>query len=298
MMKDIKYFGLILVLFLVLITGCGKKDPDKQLKDAIEKTENAKSATVKFGLNYGIDMQGISFGVSFTGEEDVYKKNEDNVSAHGTYSMKTFGINQSTENYIVQKDGYLYTYFKDENGQWTYSKTEYKKDNEDNDYKGKVIKVLDSATKVKSEKSDKKGYKKLSVTLNIDDVLKCFNEIIPKDSLDEMSEQLDNISMKDVTFTVYIKDGYISVIEIDLEDILKKFTKDLGNEFGQIEPHGVFTISIYDYNNVSEIKVPDEIINNAKEEKMEFDEKDFMNFDVKDFIDFDKMNEFDTKVDF
>ena len=288
MKKEIKYLGLLFILLLCFSTGCGKKDPEKILKDAIEKTENAKSTKVKFGLNYGFDMQGISIGVSFTGEEEVYKENNDMVSAHGTYDVKAIGMNQSIENYSVQKEGYLYSYIKDEDGQWSYTKTEYK---QNNDYKDKIIKMIDSATKVKSEKSDKKGYNKLSVTLDIEDTLKSLNEIMPKDSLDEFSEQLNSFSMKEITFTVYIKDGYISVIEMDLEDILNNTTTLFGNEFGKIDVHGVLTISLFDYNKVSEVKVPDEVINNEKEKKK-------MDLDVKKFMNFDDINALDEKLDF
>lgn len=276
MKKSIKYFVLVLIVLLVFTTGCGKKDPNKQLKDAIEKTENAKSVKVKFGLNYGFEMQGISMNMSFTGDEDIYKENEENMSAHGTYKFGMFGMNQSTENYVTLKDGYLYTYVKDEDEGWTYSKTEYKAEN---DYKDKVTKMLDDATKVKSEKSDKKGYTKLLVTLNIEDVLESINEIIPKDSLDEVSEQINNISMKDIIFTVYLKDGYIAIIEMDLTDLLKNISKDLTDELGQLNLNGLLTISMYDYNKVSEVKVPDEVINNAKEsEKNDFDVNSFTNF--------------------
>lgn len=282
MKKYFKYFCLVFILLLLFITGCGKKDPEKQLKNAIEKTENANSVKMKFGLNYGIEMQGISMNMSFTGDQDIYKENEESISAHGTYKIGTFGMNQSSESYVTLKDGYLYTYVKDEDGQWTYSKIEYKNNN---DYKDKVIKVLDSATKVKSEKSEKKGYEQLSVTINIVDALKQFDNIIPKDSLDEINKQLDNNSMKEITFTVYLKDGYISVIEMSLENILKNMLKDISDEYDDINFNGLLTISMDDYNKVSKIEIPDDVINNAKEV-----EKDF-NFDVNDFMNSNNMDE-------
>jgi hypothetical protein len=282
MKKNFKYFSLVFILLLLFITGCGKKDPEKQLKDAIEKTENANSVKMKFGLNYGIEMQGISMNMSFTGDQDIYKENEESISAHGTYKIGTFGMNQSSESYVTLKDGYLYTYVKDEDGQWTYSKIEYKNNN---DYKDEVIKVLDSATKVKSEKSDKKGYEKLSVTLNIDGVLKQLDGVVPKDSIDEINKQLDKTSIKDFKITIYLKDGYISIVEMNLDDILKNMLKDISDEYDDINFNGLLTIVMYDYNKVSKIEIPDDVINNAKEA-----EKDF-NFNVNDFMNSNNMDE-------
>ncbi len=282
MKKNFKYFSLVFILLLLFITGCGKKDPEKQLKDAIEKTENANSVKMKFGLNYGIEMQGISMNMSFTGDQDIYKENEESISAHGTYKIGTFGMNQSSESYVTLKDGYLYTYVKDEDGQWTYSKIEYKNNN---DYKDEVIKVLDSATKVKSEKSDKKGYEKLSVTLNIDGVLKQLDGVVPKDSIDEINKQLDKTSIKDFKLTIYLKDGYISIVDMNLDHILKNMLKDISDEYDDINFNGLLTIVMYDYNKVSKIEIPDDVINNAKEA-----EKDF-NFNVNDFMNSNNMDE-------
>lgn len=285
MKKSIKYFGLMLLVLLIFTTGCDKKDPEKMLKAAIKKTENLKSVKVKFNLNENVKMQGISMDMSFTGDEDVYMDNKDNMVAHGSYGMTMFGMNNSIENYIELKDGYIYTYNKDADSGWKYIKTEYK---QENDYKDKMIEFFDDAKTVKSQKSDKKGYTKLLVTLASDKINTFYKELAPK----ELIEQLDKLISKDINFNVYLKDGYISIVEFDLSDMfedVKSLFGEITEEYKDIDFTIKLTIEFSDFNNVSEFKIPDEVIKNAKEEKIDLDVDEIMNFNIFD--------ESDTKVD-
>lgn len=285
MKKSIKYFGLMLLVLLIFTTGCDKKDPEKMLKAAIKKTENLKSVKVKFNLNENVKMQGISMDMSFTGDEDVYMDNKDNMVAHGSYGMTMFGMNNSIENYIELKDGYIYTYNKDVDSGWKYIKTEYK---QENDYKDKMIEFFDDAKTVKSQKSDKKGYTKLLVTLASDKINTFYKELAPK----ELIEQLDKLISKDINFNVYLKDGYISIVEFDLSDMfedVKSLFGEITEEYKDIDFTIKLTIEFSDFNNVSEFKIPDEVIKNAKEEKIDLDVDEIMNFNIFD--------ESDTKVD-
>ena len=65
-------------------------------------------------------------------------------------------------------------------------------------------------------------------------VLKQLDGIIPKDSVDEINKQLDKTSIKDVKITIYLKDGYISIIEMSLDDICEQYKEKNEKEKGEV----------------------------------------------------------------
>lgn len=261
MKRSLKYFTLLVAL-LVVITGCsfGKKDSKTQLEDAINKTTDAKSAKVKMDLTASASMQGTTLDISMTADAEEYQQSDDVLSGHAKVNMSLLGMSQSSEVYMDVKDGYLYTYTGSD-GEWTYTKSEYKV--ADKLSKEKISEYVNKAKEIKEEKSDKKGYTKLFVTISSDEINKLYNDSELK------TEEVSNVVSKDVTFTVYLKDGYVTIVEMDLTDTIKDLVSQLGSyaeELKNLDVSAKLSVEFSDFNKVDKITVPEDVINNATEE--------------------------------
>ena len=270
MKRSLKYFSILLAIILVL-TGCGnnstssKKDAKEQLNDAIKKTNEANSFSAKFGLNLEASSNGSTMSASLTGNGDFNLK-DNTPSAHYTANMSLFGMAQEIEGYVTVKDNKVYTYSKSE-GDWTYSTSDYKAE----DFSTEKINTLaDNAKEVKSVKSDKSGYTKLEVTID-------------KEKLNSSTQDVDTSSLlgsdlkfdSDIVVNVYLKDGYVSIVEIDLADLLKGVLSDDDNT--DLSLTAKVTIELSNFSKVSPITIPDDVLSNAKEEKSDYD------FDTTDY---------------
>ena len=104
---------------------------------------------------------------------------------------------------------------------------------------------------VKKVKSEKSGYTKLEVTLDNSKTPSLLGE-------DEKAEGFD--FSKDLILDLYIKDGYIAIIKIDLSNIL---TEDYAEDITKY----TMRFELSDYNKVKEIEIPKDILDKAKLEE-------------------------------
>ena len=262
MKRSLKYFSLLLATLLVL-TGCGsKKDAKEQLNDALKKTGEAKSFSAKFEVKGNLSAQGSSTSIGLSGTGDINLK--DTPSAHYTSKVSLLGMNSESEGQAVVKDNKVYNYTKEEDG-WVYSTEDYKAEDFSTD---KLNTLADNAKTVKSVKSDKKGYTKLEVTID-------------KDKLSKSTEGLNTADLvgtdlkinKDLVVNVYIKDGYVSIIEIDLADLLKDALSGTGTE--DMSVSATVSVELTNFGKVSPVTVPEDVEKNAKENAYESDDLDF-----------------------
>lgn len=261
MKRSLKYFTLLVAL-LVVVTGCsfGKKDSKTQLEDAVNKTVDAESGKVKADLTASVSMQGTTIDISMTADAEEYKESDNVLSGHAKVNMSLFGMSQSSEVYMDVKDGYLYTYTGSD-GEWTYTKSEYKV--ADKLSKEKISEYIDKAKEIKEEKTDKKGYTKLLVTISSDEINKLYNNSELNDG------EVSNIVSNDVTLTVYLKDGYVAIVEMDLTDAFKALIGQMGSsseELNNMEISAKVSIELSDFNKVDKITIPEDVVNNATEE--------------------------------
>ncbi len=253
MKKRLKYLSIV-ILLLVMVTGCGIKDPKTQLSDAIEKVNSAKSFNIKMDGNLSLAAQGAEVKGSVNISGDVNIEN-DEPSAHytGNISIPLLGGDQQLEGYVKTKDGKVYTYSKTD-GDWTVEEEEYKKEDFSID---QIKETLDKAKSIEKVDSDKKGYTKLVVTVSNSDINNAMNSV----SDGELSSaQLTD----DFKFNVYLKKGYLSIIEIDLTDMLSKLMSTETSNSSDTSASAKITIELSNFNKVDKITVPSDVENNAK----------------------------------
>ncbi len=255
MKKSLKFFSLLIAL-LVIMTGCDttKKDAKGKLEDAIKKTSEAKGITLKLDASMETSAEGTTMAVKLGMNGDYY--NDDIPTSHFTTNVSLLGMSQEMEMYTEVKDGYNYTYTKS-GDKWTYTKTEYKKEDTSTE---QIKKALDNAKTVKEEKTDKKGYTKLVVTVDKDKI----NEAMKNENVSKLVDNDTQIN-SDITMNVYLKDGYVSIIEMDLGNFLKDALA-ASEDSSNANMKATITIEMSNFNKVDKISVPEDVTKNATEE--------------------------------
>ena len=140
----------------------------------------------------------------------------------------------------------------------------------------KFIKLVKS---LKEEKTDKKGYTKLVVTFDKDKI----NEEIKK-SADKTIEEYQNdtkttseekneaiekakkisdngLLSKDIKVNIYIKDGYIAIVDVDLSELISCVSKDSLSEeekkqIDDLNLEAKLTIELSNFNKIEKIEIP------------------------------------------
>lgn len=278
MRKSLKYFGFLLLTLLV-ITGCSKKDPKDQLTEAIKKTQKLESAAFKVDVTAEMKAEGKTAGLSGTvsGEMLLGEKNADmHAKVSGKYNMgKEESI--SMEAYAVTEDGKEVSYTTEDGSKWAKAVAELNTDEYAKSLKEFREKELDLEFKsVKELSSDKKGYTKLEVVIDskkmTEKMEEAKKEAEKNDTTKGFSSTFDMFkSDKDITLTVYLKNGYVSIIEYDATEMLNDLLKGLYSEdqASKVEVSGKISIELDKINNVSKIEVPEEVKKNAVESKKE-----------------------------
>ena len=259
MKKGLKYFSLFLALILVL-TGCGKKSSETKenkengnvsIEDAFEKTFDAKGFSVNGTVSMKMAVQGMNAEIKADIKGDVYKG--ENLSSHLITTATAIGMNTKAETYTVVKDGEQYTYQKTDNEGWEYAKSKVT----DSFKKEDFVNALKEAKENKKVDSDKEGYTKYEVTFDT-------SKLTGKLNLGDLT----SIPAMDLTANIYVKDGYVSIISIDLSELYKKMMSD-STTTGSIAGSADITASIYmelsNFGNVNEITVPQDVVSSAKE---------------------------------
>lgn len=246
-MKKLKY--ILPLIILLVITGCGS--PKQQLERSIIKMKDMKSATVEIKADMEVPVLGqkLNAGLDITG--DMINLNDKNKMKTHLNTNVNFLVNIKTESYSHIKDGYVYTYTKS-NDKWKYNKAKIEENNTENNFsKEDIITMLETFKDVQASETDKEGYTKLLVTLNKDSINSLYNKYANKNTSNNINIE------KDVVATIYLKDGYIAIIDMDLSDMIK-------NDKNDITAH--ITISLSNINKVKDFDIPNEVVENATED--------------------------------
>lgn len=245
-MKKIKY--ILPIIVLLIMTGCFS--PKVQLEKAILKMKNMENTSIDITANLSVPVLTSSVNMDVNVKGDMVNLNDkDKVKTHLNTTMN-FLINVSSESYTYIKDDYLYTYTKS-NDEWSYTKKKIEEDRNINVSKEDIINLLETFKDVKKVDSDKKGYTKLLVTLNKDSL----NDLLKKYANKELSSKINLTN--DIEVGIHLKDGYISIIDMDLSNVLSD----------NVKAH--VTISFSNINKVKDFDIPKEVIDTAKENKEE-----------------------------
>lgn len=270
MKRSLKYFGLLLLTVLV-ITGCGKKDPKDQLVDALKKTQKIESAAIKLDGTGSIKASGMTVELS-AGAEGEFVLCKDVPAIHAKYNVNAMGQTMNGEAYLIVKDGKGYAYANDGKG-WTVEETEFEFDEYTKAIKEFREEKIDASyfKTVKEVKTDKKGYTKLEVTLDAEKLNAKLEEEMKKEEVKEEIGEVNYKLEKDITFTAYLKNGYLAIVEYDLSDIATELYKSFAGAFStesnsnmpEMEISAKISIELDKQNN-TKVEVPEEVTKNAK----------------------------------
>jgi hypothetical protein len=238
-MKKLKNLVILFITILV-VTGCDNDNGKELLDEAFKNMENVKSVAMVMEISMGNEQYNMSMKV-----DGKYDSNEKKSYFETTASL--FGMAVTTKTYTVEKDDKEYAYSTEDGNIWTYTIS-------DSNNKEGAMNEVTSATKyakeyksVKKVKSDLKGHTKLEV-------------IIAKDTMNNlMSETGESNSVvitNDLVMYVYVKDGYVTKIDMDLSNVI-----DSANMGGFTKYSMVMTMS--DHNKIEAINIPEDAIKNA-----------------------------------
>lgn len=225
---------------IICITGCGEKSPEKTLEDAVSKMSKVKSFHSSTKMEVGSDLYTQVIKI-----EGDYAES----SSHENLLITLAGNSGQKESYSIQKEDGWYEYTNENNKGWNYVVLKEKDKSNSLPAIDKMSANYKSITKVKSEKE---GYTRLDVVLDNSKAL----EILGESGTDGLDPT------KDVVMNVYIKDGYIYIIKINL---LNTLTEDYAKDITKYS----MSIEWSNYNKVEEIEIPEEVEKNAKLEEEE-----------------------------
>ena len=253
MKKSLKYFSILIMILLVL-TGCSEKkkeekttdeEAQKMLEAAITKMNDVENFAMNVDATIGMSFEGSTISMDMKASYEY----DDEGNEYGLMSMSFLGYEEIQESYAITKDGYLYTYMNDGEDNWYYIKEETPTeptDEEENEQ------MLDMFKEIKIEDSDREGYTKIVVTVDATKMTDIYEQ-----------EETDIILENDLVMNVYLKDGYISIIEFDASEIMNQLLSE--EDFGMnMEVSAPMTIEITKIGQVEPIVVPNSILDSAK----------------------------------
>lgn len=233
-MKKLKYLS---ILFLViLITGCGSKDGTKILEEALANMEKVESGTIVTKASVSVDgyALGMDLTTDFTKDGDTYTKS----------SSTILGMTFTSEVYTIVDGDTVYIYSTEDGEKWEYETLPASEYISEEDTVSSVGGIASNYKKVTEVKSDKKGHTKLEVVVDKDKMAE--NLAAEQELGSEASLNFD----EDLTIYVYVKDGYITGLVLDLSDVMSVGDSESATSYSM-----EFTIS--NHNKIDKIEVPE-----------------------------------------
>ncbi len=238
-MKKLKYLSMLLIT-IICLTGCSEKSPEKTLEDALAKMKEVKTFKSSIQMEVGSDL--YSQVIHIDGE---YAEN----TSHEKTKVSLAGNAGEEETYTLKKEGKFYVYSSINGKEWTYTVTDIEEDSSINS----IENIASNYKSLKKVESDKKGYIKLEIVLD---------NVGAKEALGETGSMEGMDPTKDLIANIYIKDGYIAFMKMDLRNIL---TEDYAKDITKYSMNFEWS----DYNKIDELAIPKEIIENAKLQEKE-----------------------------
>lgn len=253
-MKKFKYIMIFMLVSMVALTGCGKKNslsPSESVKQAKEKMEKLDNYNMKAELIVGIASGDVSMDIKVNMDGSVDVKNK---KSYVKTSMDLLGNSQESEAYSTEVDGIVTTYSKDNDGNWTLSTSET---NSTSDITNSALAILTNGEKLKELKADDKNYN-YKINISVDELKKLAG------NTDDSLNLLDGVDLSGdlvVKFSIDKENGYYTKMSIDMKDLLKNVTKDLGEEASSLQiSKAEFNFEFLDFNKAKAIEIPAEAL--------------------------------------
>lgn len=275
-MKKIKYVFTAMLVTLLALTGCSKKNslsPSEALSKASKNVKESQNYKMNMEITTGMSMgEELSFNLNVTGESKV---DVTNGITYTLVKMNVLGNDVTTETYSDTKSetGKLITYTKSNtDDEWYKTILDF-----DLNESNMQAFLSDLATKnnIKEIKDDKDNYN--------------YEIVIPSDSINSIigsvgSEGLTVPLEGDVAIKVSVdkKTGNYSKIYMDMKDVMKKSMEKSGVATVNISDASI-SITISDYNNAGSVTIPSEALEAKIVENLDDDSELINEFSSDDF---------------
>lgn len=249
-----------LLAFGLLVTGCGQKSPEDALKKAFEETNKAES--LKVDMDVTAEVKSGSMSVSVNGKVGVEGKFTDDVTnAHFTMDFSLGEEKLDIDMYAIQNDGKDVVSYLGMNEQWfkmslDNEDIEDEEESSDFDIKFKEVKKVSSK-----------------------DGITVYEATIAKEQIKDLMKDVDMSQIAEMGLSdfSYDFDDVVVKFSVNNKNIITKVEGDLPIAFSVAvqEEKTDFTVTLKvvaelsKYNEVNDIKVPEEAIENAVD-MMEF----------------------------
>lgn len=247
MKKVLKLFSLVLVMIVVL-TGCKTKGTKEEINEAIDKTEKAKFYDATYMLDYKLDDIDYYYHVS----SETNKGNDIVVNKLEIEEKKLMGVAQQLSGYNAYeelKNGVTTRYAYKNN---TWEKTEVETINF-----FPALKELVSNSKiveVDSEREDGIKYKVFLMSTTPETFAKFVND---SNLLGE--NEVIGSNVKEYILTLNIEDGTLSVVEFIQEGDMIKINNNKGEfEYNDIKL-AIGFMNVKDISIESNLSIPQEV---------------------------------------
>lgn len=217
-MKKLKYLGVLLVA-IILMTGCGKTNPKKDLENALSKFKDVDAISMNLEIKMGTAEMKIPMKMELTAAKDF---------VHMNYSVSMLGQTESQEVYMRKKDDQVLQYqFDDQNNRWVYTTVE--SDTMDTvdkvtgeEFEKNIDEFMKLLKSVKKVKTDKEGYDKLEITVATKDIMEKVKESAETDEEKKEIEESYKDAPEEIKFYAYLKDGELSSITVDASTMMEE----------------------------------------------------------------------------
>lgn len=268
-----KYFNIILVC-LLFITGCGKKETSVEVLNKVLTNETeSSSVTVKASIDFEMEQDGMNIDLPlsltmkvdtengkngnmmfeladnpFIGKLEMYaniKEEEMTMYMPSSIIDLMVGLENTENKWIIQKE----TIEKEEETE--FSLDEYKKE------VSKIMEVVKEDDFVFIEKTDGTSHYQLKITADL------VKRILEKME-EEYDSSLDEMLKEEIVLDMYIKDYMITKIEFDMTKVLKSISEEIEEDSFDMQAIKKLTLSVeaVDYDKTI-VTIPEEVKNQA-----------------------------------
>ena len=271
-MKKIIASFLTICICTGLMTGCSVGvSAESLLKNGDKTISSAKSISSEMDLSIdaSISFSGLSMDMGINGNIDT-ESHMETESSHsiGELEVEFFGQSQkqSIENYTVKDNNKYVSYTSDEDGNWTYKKLDESEYDitSTNMYKN-ALENIDSFNLLKEkEEFNNKDCYVVSGTIAGD----FLDDVLGETEYSEFTS--GDLNFDDFKFTtkMYFDENKIPVgLSVYTDEAIKITEEETDISFDTFDIVIIYT----GFDNVNEIKVPDNVLDKA----VEFDEEDF-----------------------
>lgn len=236
-MKKFKYL-LLCLLPCICLTGCGEKKAENILVEALTNMKEANSLQINLKMEIVSNLYNLIV-------EDIGEYAEN--SSHSKITT-TIGENSQVEElYTIKENDTFYTYFNEDGKNWYYTQTAQAEGI------SFIMNLLENNKKVSKVSSDKEDYIQLEVVVEEEKLVDILGDTSSIEGIDYS---------KELIVSVYLKDGYIEMIQMDMRSILADNFKNDITKY-------TMDIQISNYQSITEFEIPKDIKENAQWKEVE-----------------------------